>query len=158
MCIRRGDIYYVNRSTDYQTVGSEQWPGRPAIVVSSDQINASSDVLEVVYLTTQPKEELATHAHIRSAKKPSVALCEQVTSVSYERLGDYVGRCTDLEMQMVDTAIAISLCVGYDTAAESTVDSLDKKNEREEIIRLQTERDMYKTMYEQMLNRLLPKN
>lgn len=61
-------------------------------------------------------------------------------------------------MQMVDTAIAISLCVGYDTAAESAGDSLDKKNEREEIIRLQTERDMYKTMYEQMLNRLLPKN
>lgn len=90
-------------------------------------------------------------------KKPSVALCEQVTSVSYERLGDYVGRCTDLEMQMVDTAIAISLCVGYDTPAESA-DKYLCKNENEEIIRLQTERDMYKTMYEQMLDRLLPKN
>ena len=64
--IKRGDIWYIE--SGYNTVGSEQRPGRPAIVVSNDRNNEYSSTLEVVYLTTQPKHDLPTHVTIRDRK------------------------------------------------------------------------------------------
>ena len=51
--IFRGEIYFVRPATN--GVGSEQNAGRPAIVVSNDKANQYSPVVEMVYLTTQPK-------------------------------------------------------------------------------------------------------
>lgn len=104
--IRRGDIYYIEK---YPVVGSEQQAGRPAIVVSNKENNRHSNTVEVVYLTTRPKTDLPTHVHIESSAKPSTALCEQVTTVSVERLGDYAGHLTDREMTQVDIALLVSL-------------------------------------------------
>lgn len=165
MGIKRGDIYYVERSQYAPSAGSEQWSGRPAIIVSNDKNNEFSQTVEVVYLTARPKVDLPTHIDIRSSQKPSVALCEQVTSVSLERIGDYVGHCTDQEMQMINAALAISLdidCGPQVKAVEKAVPveaSVPPASESsEEVIRLQTERDMYKSLYEQMFERLLAKN
>lgn len=104
--IRRGDIFYISR---YPTTGSEQEAGRPGIIVSNEANNLHSGTVEVVYLTTQPKPDLPTHVSIDSAPRPSRALCEQVTTVSVERLGNYIGRLTDREMTQIDTALLISL-------------------------------------------------
>lgn len=104
--IRRGDIFYISR---YPTTGSEQEAGRPGIIVSNEANNLHSTTVEVVYLTTQEKPDLPTHVSIDSAPRPSRALCEQVTTVSVERLGDYIGKLTSLEMARVDTALLISL-------------------------------------------------
>lgn len=106
MSIKRGDIYYVEK---YPTSGSEQQPGRPAIIVSNDKCNENSDVFEVVYLTTQPKNDLPTHVTIRSATKISTALCEQISSVCYGRLGNYIGSATDDELALIDIALMTSL-------------------------------------------------
>ena len=177
MGIKRGDIYYVERSQYASSSGSEQWSGRPAIIVSNDKNNEFSQTVEVVYLTTRPKVDLPTHIDIRSSQKPSVALCEQVTSVSLERIGDYVGHCTDQEMQMIDAALAISLDIDCEPQIKVVEKIVEKPVEKiiekpvpvetnvqstpessEEVIRLQTERDMYKSLYEQMFERLLAKN
>lgn len=165
MGIKRGDIYYVERSQYAPSTGSEQWSGRPAIIVSNDKNNEFSQIVEVVYLTTRPKVDLPTHIDIRSAQKPSVALCEQVTSVAVDRLGSWYAHCTDQEMQMIDAALAISLdidCEPQVKAVEKVVPvevSVPPASESsEEVIRLQTERDMYKSLYEQMFERLLAKN
>ena len=72
--LRRGDIFYVEKS--YAT-GSEQYAGRPAIIVSNDKCNETSDVIEVVYLTTQPKNDLPTHVTVHSTGKASTAICQQ---------------------------------------------------------------------------------
>lgn len=53
--MRRGDIFYIE-ATGYQTTGSEQRPGRPGIIVSNEKCNENSEVVEVVYTTTQPKK------------------------------------------------------------------------------------------------------
>lgn len=74
--VKRGDIYYI--VNNYQEEGSEQRAGRPAVVVSNDKGNQHSNVIEVVYLTTQPKTDLPTHIDIKSANRPSIALCEQI--------------------------------------------------------------------------------
>lgn len=106
--IRRGDVYYINKN-GYET-GSEQWSGRPAIIVSNDQNNAHSSTYEIVYMTSQPKTDLPTHATIRRGlPKPSTVLCEQITTVHESRLGNFMCHLPDDAMEIVDTCLAISL-------------------------------------------------
>ena len=115
--IFRGEIYYVYPSGG--GVGSEQSAGRPAIVVSNDKANQYSPVLEMVYLTTQPKNSLPTHVDITSAERPSIALCEQIHSVSKNRVGGFIAKCTDREMAMIDGALCVSLGIELQAAPES---------------------------------------
>jgi mRNA interferase MazF len=190
--IKRGEMFYISRGgASYN--GSEQHADRPAVVVSNNKNNENSNVVEVVYMTTQPKTDLPTHVTIRSTGRISTVLCEQVYSVSTERIGTYIGEATDKEMENIDIALMISLQLdnGIKTAKEyyktikeqqEEIDSLKREIEMlqqehedtiaeieqdaavyveenkkianiassEETIRLQTERDTYKTMYEQL--------
>lgn len=107
MRIRRGEIYYID--SGYMTTGSEQRAGRPAIVVSNDMNNEFSSTIQVVYLTTQPKTDLPTHVLISSIKRESIALCEQITAVAVERIGDYCGEVTGSEMAKIESAMLASL-------------------------------------------------
>ena len=87
--IKRGEMFYISRGgASYN--GSEQHPDRPAVVVSNDKNNENSNVVEVVYMTTQPKTNLPTHATVRSTGRISTVLCEQVYSVSTERFYSHV--------------------------------------------------------------------
>lgn len=167
--IKRGEMFYINRGG--QPKGSEQYADRPAVVVSNDKNNENSNVVEIVYMTTQPKTDLPTHVVVRSTGRVSTVLCEQVYSVSVERIGSYIGECTEKEMENIDIALMISLQLdgGIKTTKkynetikeqQEEIDSLKKEiemmqQEHEDTIRLQTERDTYKTMYEQLLNRLV---
>lgn len=171
--MKRGEIYYIERSS-YGETGSEQRSGRPAIIVSNDKCNEYSEVLEVVFLTTQPKNDLPTHIDIRSSTKPSVALCEQINSIAIQRFGEYIGTCSDYEMMMVDAALAISLGlefekkpekkeekkiepkkVGGEPVGKPVVDNEQIKKKDEEIVRLTAERDTFKALYDQLFERML---
>ena len=105
--IRRGDIYYVREIKD--AVGSEQKGYRPAIVISNNVGNKHSKIKQVVYITTKNKNEIPTHVVINSAKYTSIAICEQIFSVSDERIEKYVGHCTEEEMEKIDKALMISI-------------------------------------------------
>lgn len=109
MNVKRGDIYWITSNPNRPTTGSVQKPGRPGIIVSNDANNACAYTFEVVYLTGKPKKELPTHCTINSSTIPSIALCEQVQTVSDEQIRDYVGHCTEEEMKQIDRCIAISL-------------------------------------------------
>lgn len=104
--VKRGDIFYI--AGGVQT-GSEQGGNRPAIIVSNNLGNRYAPVVEVVYLTTRKKTSLPTHVNIYSAKRPSIALCEQVDTVSKSRLERRLGHVTAKEMQAIDRALARSL-------------------------------------------------
>ena len=108
--ICRGDVYYVDK---YPTCGSEQQASRPGIIVSNNIINATSPVVEVVYLTTQIKRHAPTHVEVRSTGRASIALCEQITTVSVERLSNFKCRLTPDEMNMIDRALAQSVSILY---------------------------------------------
>lgn len=116
--IKRGDIWYVESS--YNTVGSEQRPGRPAIVVSNDKNNRHSNTVEMIYLTTQPKTDLPTHVTIRSTNRTSTAICEQITTVAIERIGSYCGHVTDDEMAAIENAMLISLDIRFADDCEAS--------------------------------------
>lgn len=184
--IKRGEIFYIARGG--ATNGSEQFTDRPAVVVSNDENNMYSGVIEVVYLTTAPKTDLPTHVTIRSTGRTSTVLCEQVTSVSVDRVNNYIGQVSEQEMKNIDIALMISLAIGEDTKSskayreermrqQEEIESLKAENETlkaekaecgantepheqvmtssDTIVKLETERDTYKKLYEQLFERVL---
>lgn len=183
--IRRGEIFYIARGG--ATNGSEQFADRPAVVVSNDENNKHSGVIEVVYMTTQPKTDLPTHVTVRSTGQLSTVLCEQVSSVSTDRVNNYIGQVSEQEMKNIDIALMISLQLSgggktskqynetiqkqqeeieyYRNKIQAMQQSLEeKKTEKpqevagetsEIVVRLETERDTYKALYEQLFERML---
>lgn len=148
--IRRGDIFYVQREP---VCGSEQIAGRPAIVVSNESNNQHCGTVEVVYLTTRPKKELVTHVTIKSSGCLSTALCEQVSTVSVERLANYAGHCTDSEMAQLEVAMMISLGIKVVEPAKPEPAYAGGA----ELAKVQGERDTYKAMYEHLLSCIMDK-
>lgn len=149
--MKRGDIYYIER--EFTEVGSEQRAGRPAIIVSNDIGNENAEIVEVVYLTTQPKKDLPTHVAIRSPKYTSTALCEQITTVAKKRVGEYCGTCTGNEMIAVENAMLISL--GIDYGDGDYYDEEEDAPDSEELVRVTAERDTYKKLYESLVTKLI---
>lgn len=124
--IKRGDIFYIQ---DGYSTGSEQRAGRPAVVVSSEKGVKTSPVVSIVYLTTEPKPDMMVHVDINSANKPSIALCEQVYTVSKTRIGDYMSHVTPAEMAAIEKGIAEALGIRYGLSQEPGIQFLDTMGE-----------------------------
>lgn len=129
--MKRGQIYYIE--SNHQEIGSEQRAGRPAVIVSNNKNNENSTTVEVVYMTMQPKNDLPTHVFIRSSLRPSTVLCEQIYSVSTERLGTYIGELTDRELQELDIALSISLGLDWMQPETSPGGVPDMKNSLQDL-------------------------
>ena len=114
-----------------ETVGSEQGAGRPAVIVSNDYGNAHSSNVTVVYLTSQEKRPMSVHVPV-ICKVPSTALCEQIYTVSKERLGEYVRTCTDEEMQRINQGILEALGMGGEMRKVN--DDAHRINEQEALL------------------------
>lgn len=163
--MKRGEIYYIEST--YRETGSEQRGGRPAVIVSNDKNNENSEVVEVVYMTTKPKNDLPTHVFIRSALSPSTVLCEQVNSVSVKRIGTLIGKLTKSELAAVDSALAISLGIDFmdpKPAAKEAEHLLKEISSHSrfvqqdpdiEKIKLETERDLYRNLYNELLSKTM---
>ena len=112
LIINRGEVFYI--TSKYDTVGSEQRSGRPAVVVSNNLNNEHSECIEICYLTLQDKKPLPTHIKVdRGQCINSTILCEQITTISKERVGDFMCRLPDDIMDAVDKALTISLGIEY---------------------------------------------
>ena len=180
MEIRRGDIFYITRG-NANTMGSEQYPDRPAIIVSNDKCNEYSPCVEIVYMTTQEKKPMPTHVEVM-CHVPSIALCEGVQTISKDRVGSYIRSCTDREMKAIDDALLISLGLDNDECNSANSfwrrineleeensqlkantytkyvmkdDKITKLGESEEIIALKTKCELYKNQYEALLEKVI---
>lgn len=154
MEIYRGDIFYVYRNA-YDVTGSEQDSGRPGVIVSNNIGNEKSEIVQVVYLTSQEKTPMPTHTEV-VCKLPSVAICEQVCTVSKKRLGDYIKTCTDDEMRRIDECLRISLALDEPVKEVQIADqtSVDQESYKD-LLEARIGRDLYKKLYEDTLERLL---
>lgn len=89
--LKNGDIMtaYLSDKKD----GSIQAGTRPVLVVSNNKANEYSPVVTVVPLTAKTKKYIPTHVTITDCGlyEPSVALVEQITSISKENLGKRIG-------------------------------------------------------------------
>ena len=106
MDVRRGDIFWVENSNNSR-YAHEAVKTRPAIVVSSDMGCERALTVNVVWLSSTMKE-MSTHCHVR-ALEDSMALCEQIATVSKDRLGDYIRSATYKELNDVMSCIRIAL-------------------------------------------------
>ena len=103
----RGEIYYIK---NFPTCGHEQRSGRPAVIVSNNEINAHAEVVESCYLTLKEKTPMPTHIFIDVGPcMNSTVLCEQITSVSTDRVGDYMCRIPEHLEESLDRALLASL-------------------------------------------------
>lgn len=161
MNYKRGDIYYIGSGL---TTGSEQRPGRPAIIVSNEKNNEFSSTVEVVYLTTQPKKDLPTHVVIRSLDRESIAICEQITTVATERIGSYKGHVTDNEMANLEIAMLVSLDLQMAPAAVKEVpmpvpmpvpDAAKNTELEKELAATKAKYEMLQAMYDALLGRVV---
>lgn len=148
---RRGDVYYINNNRGQR--GNEIRKDRPAVVVSANFLNKHSGDVVVVFLTSQPKKDMSTHVTIRTTGRVSEALCEQPTTVSVERLNNRIGSVTDREMQQIDIALQIALKLDAGADTKGYVENQSGGASREQMIRLEAERDTYKKLYEDMICR-----
>lgn len=126
---KRGEIWYIDNN-NYMALGSEQRAGRPAIIVSNDLGNKHCDCVTVVFLTTQPKTDLPTHVFINSAQKVSIALCETMTRVSKERIGNFYGKATPGEMEQINDALRVALDIGTGRATVPQNDVSGQQTEK----------------------------
>lgn len=145
--MKRGDIYLVKRR---DTLGAEITKTRPAVIVSNDALNASSKVVEVVYLTTQPRKELPTHATIQATGVTSTAICEQIDSVSLFLLCAQVGTCSEEEMADIDRALMSSLGLIDTKEAKKKLSECERRL-IDELQRVQAERDRYAKILDLLL-------
>ena len=166
--VYRGDIFYVENRVNLNPVGSEMWSGRPAVIVSDDAHNLASDTVTVVYLTTKEKQQSPVHVPVHTTC-PAVAMCEQITCVDASRLGKYICHATDDEMAAIDRALADLL--GLPTVPAAKNEPTEEKSKESKVTpelaaaagkindlwAVDLERDLYKRLYEQLLERMFGK-
>lgn len=155
--IKRGDIYYIRDTR--QSTGSEQRADRPAVIISNNENNRHSAVYEVVYMTTQPKTDLPTHFITTSALRPSTVLCEQISSVYEDRIGEWIGTLTPEEMKALDQCLKVS--IGIKADAQPRIDE-ETKALRQQLTEAEARQQAaekqaatYKEMYEFLLSKQL---
>jgi len=106
----RGEVWLVDLSP---VRGHEQGGTRPALVVSVDPFNhGPADLVVVVPLTTKDKR-IPFHVRVDppegGLKSPSFVKCEDVRSVSKERLAQRLGRIGPGKMAAVEDRVRILL-------------------------------------------------
>lgn len=105
--VKRGDIYFINLG-GAENIGSEQKGLRPCLVVQNDTGNQFSSTTIVAPITSKVKNNIPTHVKI-TLRSPSVILCEQLRTVSKNRIVDYVTTVDDETMEKVEKAMMIAL-------------------------------------------------
>ena len=141
-----------------------------AYVVSCDEGHRYSETVQVAFCTTQPKSNLPTHVEILSTGRASTVMCEQINTVSLERLGNYIGRCTAEEMRDIDIAVATALGLKkYPGLIERLKEREQQVEKREAVVSKETdtkaalelatvkaERDTYRRLYEDLIRGFIP--
>jgi mRNA interferase MazF len=107
---KRGEIWTVDFG---EPVGHEQAYRRPAVVVSSDRLNASRAELVIVVPLTRTRRGLPSHVEIApdgsGLAGPSYAKTEDVKSVSTHRLVRRLGRAQAPNLDEIGRALLMLL-------------------------------------------------
>lgn len=111
MEVKRGQVWWVR---DKMSTGAEISAGRPGVVVSNDKYNQTSDLIQVIYTTTQMRRPSLDVKVFLDGKSPRErgncrAMVNQIYTVDKSRLGRYICNLTELEMQEISHGISLVL-------------------------------------------------
>ncbi len=109
--ILRGDMFYANLG---RGIGSEQKGYRPVLVIQNDVGNKFSPTVIVASITSRVgiKAKLPTHYFMNTEdglQAPSIILLEQIRTIDKKRLDSYIGHLSDMHIDGIDKALAISV-------------------------------------------------
>ena len=110
--IRRGQVWLVNWSPGR---GSEQLGKRPALIIQTDAANSNPRYPNTIVLTLSTKGlAVATHVQIEpdvrnGLRETSWVKCEQVLTISKERLETRWGTLSPADVAKVETAVKLAL-------------------------------------------------
>lgn len=150
--VRRGGIFWC--PVMEVNAGGELYVGdpRPVIIVSNDRFNSSSCNITIVPITTKEKKDLPSHVKISVNKIIGTALCEKVSFATKDNLGYFCGTLSQKQMGEIDRALCFQLSLEEATihigATTESRPDFDLK-----IALVEQERDLYKKLYEQLLER-----
>lgn len=107
---RRGEVWYV----DFNPVrGHEQGGQRPALVISADSLNSGAAGVVVVIPITSREKRIRSHIEVAAGEaglaKRSFIKCEDVRSVSIQRLGRRLGAVEKSTLERVEAVLRILL-------------------------------------------------
>jgi mRNA interferase MazF len=104
--MRRGDVWWVALDP---TIGGKIGKTRPAVILSNDRWNISSNRVQIVPITSQTRRVYASEAVVSIDGKLSKAVADQIRTTDKSRLLGQMGRLTDIEMQAIERAVRIQL-------------------------------------------------
>lgn len=97
-------------------VGSETGKTRPALVLQNDLANRSSPTVTIVPLSTRVERVYPFQVRIPAGEgglpQESKALCEQIRTVSRERLGQLLGELPPMRLREIREALDRHLWLG----------------------------------------------
>ena len=111
---RRGDLYWVDWSP---ARGSEAAGRRPALVVQRNAGNAAQTYPNTVVVAVSSQgREVPFHVRVRpnrdnGLRGVSFVKCEQIFTISKERLGGRLGRLRNDELHRVDEGLRLNLAL-----------------------------------------------
>ena len=97
---------------------------------------------------------MPTHVSV-ICKVPSTALCENIQTVSKERLGTFIRACSDNEMREIDNALLCSLGITIPEVERELEEFDNFPPSTEQISVAEIERNLYKSLYEQLLDKMV---
>lgn len=158
MDIFRGDIFYIRKPTGTGNTGKQ-----PVVVVTNNTVNRGQ-FIGVVYLSLKKQSEHPWQTEIVCGGI-ATADCAFVQSVSRDRFEQFSRQCTDEEMRRIDDALidglGISpremLVIGSNAPAPVELpfkDQVESVSIQETILLLETERDLYKKLYEDLIEKI----
>lgn len=103
---KRGEVWWVRFGPGKE---GETTKVRPAIVLSNDIANQSLNRIVVVPVTSSPSDPYPSEAVIAVSGRPGKAMCDQVMSVSKQRLRGQLAVLTRSELEAVEEALLIHL-------------------------------------------------
>ena len=148
----RGEVYWWKFG---DIVGSEEGAVRPGVIVSSEQGNKSSNLVNVVMLTTKPKYG-RINVEIDGTERRSWAMCNQIFTLDKLRVGSYMNTLSEEEMADIDSAmmVALGLHIISDDEIESESDNDEIEALRDEIVSLKHSGLAWQKLYEKALEEI----
>ena len=106
--ILRNMMFFIDEIPQKGAEIRENSNGRPAIIVSSDEINKASDLVEIVYLTKKVLEPSPFNVSVVCGTK-ATAICSKIYTINKKYVGKYIRTLKNKEIQAVDEAIKRAL-------------------------------------------------
>lgn len=119
--VQKGEIYYARLIGE----NSMQNGIRPVVIFQNSMAGRYSSNCTVIPLTSKGKRMLPTHTIIKSClRKESIALTENIITISKSMLEAYIGKCTDQEINNIEKCLMIQLGIIVEYHSQNQINTM----------------------------------